>query len=62
MNVKKCLLVGISALALLPVLLWAGPQVGAVAPSFTLPDTAGINHSLADYRGKVVHMLFWQST
>jgi len=59
---KKCLLATIGILALVPVLLWAGPQVGTLAPSFTIPDTAGLNHSLADYRGKVVHILFWQST
>ena len=61
MNVKKCLLASISVLILLPVLLWAGPNVGQTAPAFSLPDTAGISHSLAQYRGKVVMLFFWDT-
>jgi len=34
------------------------PAVGASAPAFTLKDTAGQTHSLADYKGKVV-VLEW---
>ena len=34
------------------------PAVGAPAPAFTLKDTAGQTHSLADYKGKVV-VLEW---
>jgi peroxiredoxin len=37
-------------------------NVGDVAPNFTLPDTAYVNHQLAEYRGRVVMMLFWAST
>ena len=32
---------------------------GAKAPEFTLPDQNGINHSLADYRGKKVILYFY---
>jgi hypothetical protein len=38
------------------------PDVGNKAPNFTLPDTAGVKHSLAEFRGKVVLLNFWQST
>jgi len=34
------------------------PEIGAAAPEFTLPDTHGNQHSLADYRGKWV-VLEW---
>lgn len=49
-------------LMLAPVALMAYPLVGDTAPNFTLPDTAGISHSLANYRGRVVELQFWQST
>jgi hypothetical protein len=39
----------------------ATPDVGDKAPNFGLPDTAGTNHSLAEFRGKVVLLTFWQS-
>jgi peroxiredoxin len=45
-----------------PAILMAAPGVGDPAPDFTLPDTAGVNHSLTDYTGKVVQLFFWQST
>ncbi len=32
-----------------------------VAPDFTLPDLAGISHSLADHRGKKVFLVAWAS-
>ena len=40
--------------------LYAGdvPPVGSAAPEFSLPDTNGKTHSLADYRGKYV-VLEW---
>lgn len=50
------------ALALVPMLAIAGPVPGQAAPNFTLPDTAGVNHQLVDYRGQVVQLFFWQST
>lgn len=34
------------------------PEIGAAAPSFTLPDSYGKEHSLADYAGKWV-VLEW---
>ena len=49
-------------LALVPASALAVLQVGQEAPNFTLPDTAGVNHSLFDYRGRVVVLNFWKST
>ena len=50
------------ALLLVPAILSAWPQPGTQAPDFTIPDTAYVNHSLSDYRGQVVQLMFWQST
>ena len=33
----------------------------AAAPTMELPDTRGVTHNLADYRGKVVLVNFWAS-
>jgi peroxiredoxin len=51
----------IGILAIAPMLLFAGPNVGDPAPNFTLPDTALVNHQLSEYRGKVVQVFFWYS-
>ena len=34
------------------------PQIGEVAPDFTLDDTDGNAVSLSDYRGKTVFLVF----
>ena len=59
---KKLFLAAASLLLLVPALVMAGPAPGSPAPDFTLPDTAGINHTLSSYRGHVVQLFFWQST
>jgi hypothetical protein len=59
---KKFLAAVLLALVAVPAILLAGPNPGDLAPDFTIPDTAGVNHSLSDYRGKVVQLFFWQST
>lgn len=41
------------------IFAWPGP--GTTAPNFTLPDTAGVNHSLTDFAGKVVWLNWWGS-
>ncbi len=52
----------VAVLALGLVTLAAGvrpaPEIGKPAPAFTLPDTRGAEHSLAQYRGKWV-VLEW---
>jgi hypothetical protein len=58
---RKLLLV-LAVLAAVPAMMMAYPVVGNPAPNFTLPDTAGVNHSLSDYAGNVVQLFFWQST
>jgi thiol-disulfide isomerase/thioredoxin len=35
------------------------PEVGAIAPDFTLKDLEGIELSLSDFRGQVVLVNFW---
>ncbi len=35
-----------------------GPEIGKKAPDFTLPDAAGVEHTLSDYEGKYV-VLEW---
>ncbi len=56
------LLLALVVLAAIPAMVVAWPQPGTVAPNFTLPDTASVNHSLYDYQGQVVQLFFWQST
>lgn len=62
MSKTKCLLLILACVAVLaPNAALAVLQVGDPAPNFTVQDTAYRNHSLTDYRGKVVTLLFWQS-
>lgn len=37
----------------------AGPKAGDLAPEWTLKDGQGVDHSLADFRGKIVLLDFW---
>ncbi len=37
---------------------WAAPQIGQPAPDFSVVDTAGVTHSLADFNGQTV-ILEW---
>ena len=62
MTNRKFLAAVLLALVAVPAILSAWPQSGELAPDFTIPDTAGVNHSLSDYQGKVVQLFFWQST
>jgi len=55
------MVIALAVLAFVPALLIAGPNPGDPAPNFTLPDSAGVNHQLTSYRGKVVLLNFWQS-
>lgn len=54
---KLKLVLGLSALFFAGS-LFAAPQVGQVAPAFTLTDSKGQSHSLADFAGKTV-VLEW---
>jgi len=56
------LMLALVVLAAVPAMMMAYPAVGGPAPNFTLPDTAGVNHSLSDYAGQTVCLFFWQST
>ena len=60
-NVRR-LVVLFGLLTLLPATALAVLQVGQEAPNFTLPDTAGVNHQLSEFRGRVVLLNFWAST
>lgn len=52
----------LAALALAPSAAFAVLNVGDAAPDFSIPDTAGVNHHLTEWRGKVVMIQFWAST
>jgi len=51
----------VAVLALAPSAAFAVLQVGDPAPDFTLPDSAGVMHSLSEFRGQVVAILGWQN-
>ena len=48
--------------ALFPVTALGVLHTGDTAPDFSAPDTAGVYHSLSDFRGQVVVLNFWRST
>jgi hypothetical protein len=60
MNGKALLLVLLMVLVLAPTAAFAKLNVGNQAPDFNIPDTAWVNHSLSEFHGKVVMILFWQ--
>jgi peroxiredoxin len=55
---KTKALIGILSVALGAMSAAFAADVGKAAPDFTLPDTSGKEHSLADYKGKYV-VLEW---
>lgn len=42
-----------------PALAAAVPEVGSLAPGFSLPDQSGTTHTLAQYRGKWLVLYFY---
>jgi hypothetical protein len=60
MKAKALLVVLLTMLVLAPSAAFAKLNVGDHAPDFNIPDTAWVNHSLTEFRGKVVMILFWQ--
>ena len=38
-----------------------GLDIGAIAPKFTLPDSAGKSRSLSDYRGQKLVVVFYRT-
>jgi hypothetical protein len=60
MKAKALLVVLLMVLALAPTAALAALNVGDQAPDFVIPDTAWVNHSLSEWRGKVVLLQFWQ--
>jgi peroxiredoxin len=56
----KTLLISCGLLAAMADLSFAETEVGKAAPNFTLPDTNGKTHSLADLKGKYVVLEWYQ--
>lgn len=40
-------------------LMWQPPEIGKALNNLTLPDPLGEEHSLSDFRGKVILLSFW---
>ena len=38
-----------------------GLDIGAIAPEFTLPDSGGKSHSLSEYRGQKLVIVFYRT-
>ena len=62
MKAGSGLMLALALVALAPSVAPAVLTVGQEAPNWTLPDTAGVNHQLTEWRGRCVMILFWQST
>ena len=60
MKARALLVALLMVLALTPSAAFAVLNVGDSAPDFNIPDTAWANHSLSEWRGKVVLLQFWQ--
>ncbi len=58
---STCAAVALSATLATNAVAAGGPAPGTPAIDFTLSDVAGIDHSLSDFRGKVVMLNFWAS-
>jgi hypothetical protein len=61
MRTRTVILVLLAVLVFAPGTALAVLQIGDQAPNFTLPDTAWVNHQLAEFRGQVVLLNFWQA-
>lgn len=59
MNRRAQKLAAIAAAAILTATTARAIGIGDAAPDFTLTDTDGRTHSLADYRGSVVFLNFF---
>ena len=57
---KKTLMIACGLLAVTADLSLAETEVGRSAPNFTLPDSNGKTHSLADFKGKYVVLEWYQ--
>ena len=60
MNAMTQMLTAIAGVLLTTSLAWAAAEVGQPAPAFTLTDSQGKSHSLADFKGKTV-VLEWNN-
>ena len=58
-TLRKLGLVTVAACVLSTAVFAQGLSTGAVAPNFSLKDTAGRSFKLSDYKGKVVFINFF---